>query len=59
MERNVLVALLIGMIIGASSAMALSTPEPVAAVKQQGTRWTADHAAIPRDTAEREPAPTF
>jgi hypothetical protein len=61
MERNIITALLVGMVIGAASAAAL-TPSAVLALKaqpQQGTAWSADYAAIPHDPVAREPAPTF
>jgi len=59
MERYIVIALLVGMVIGAGSATALSSqPTPIAAQKQ-GTVWSAHHAAIQDDGVVREPAPTF
>jgi hypothetical protein len=58
MERYIVIALLVGMVIGAGSATALSSQAPIAAEKQ-GTAWSAHHAAIQDDGVAREPAPTF
>ena len=60
MERKVILSLLAGMFIGATSAWALApvakTDSPVYAL---GAVWSAMHAGIPHETEVKEPAPTF
>lgn len=63
MNTKVIVALLIGMAVGAASASVLyPKPEPVAGTKPAtGTAWTAAHAAIPAPAFPETtlPSPTF
>jgi hypothetical protein len=55
--RYTLGALLVGVFLGAGSALALTHPDNVQA-GSNGTVWGAYHAAIPYE-APKEPAPTF
>jgi hypothetical protein len=61
MDRKTIIALLIGLVVGATSAAALS-PAPQKAADgnpQLGTAWSADYAAIPHDTVAKEQPATF
>lgn len=63
MNTKVIVALLIGMAVGAASASVIyEKPAPLAVAKPAaGTEWTADHAAIPAPSFPETslPSPTF
>jgi uncharacterized protein involved in exopolysaccharide biosynthesis len=57
-DRKTLVALLIGLVVGATSAAALA-PTPVHASDAQGTVWSADYAKFPHDKFPDEQPATF
>lgn len=61
MKTQVIVALLVGLAVGAASASVLYPKAAPVVVAQAttGAAWTAEHSAIPTPEAKEEPAPTF
>jgi hypothetical protein len=64
MQRNSVIALIVGTLLGFASASAVTSPRdparpPLVSAATPHSTWSVEHASIPGNGQDLEPAPTF